>query len=133
MGKKKIICDTDALIDFFNENEKRHLKTKNIFENEIELTNILLSDVTIMELLKGATNKSELNKIRNKIIHFGRIPIEEKISELSIALIAKYSLSHSLSIPDALIAATSLQTNFELFTYNTKDFRFIENLKLFLH
>ncbi|MBK7896587.1 MAG: PIN domain-containing protein [Anaerolineaceae bacterium] len=42
-----------------------------------------------------------------------------------------YSLSHKLSIPDALIAATALVHNLELFTLNIKDFRFIPGLTLF--
>jgi len=42
-----------------------------------------------------------------------------------------YSLSHKLSIPDAIIAATALHYDIELYTYNTKDFRFIEGIKLY--
>jgi predicted nucleic acid-binding protein len=42
-----------------------------------------------------------------------------------------YSLSHNLSLPDALIAATALVHNLELYTLNTKDFQFISNLKLY--
>ena len=42
-----------------------------------------------------------------------------------------YSLSHKLSIPDALIAATALNYDIELYTYNIKDFRFIDGIKLY--
>ena len=44
---------------------------------------------------------------------------------------ANYSLSHKLTIPDALIAATALANDLELYTLNIKDFRFIENLRLY--
>ena len=44
---------------------------------------------------------------------------------------ANYSLSHKLTIPDALIAATALVNDLELYTLNIKDFRFIENLRLY--
>ncbi|WP_199301990.1 PIN domain-containing protein [Pseudanabaena cinerea] len=44
---------------------------------------------------------------------------------------ANYSLSHKLTIPDALIAATALANDLELYTLNIKYFRFIENLKLY--
>jgi predicted nucleic acid-binding protein len=43
-----------------------------------------------------------------------------------------YSLSHKLSIPDALIAATALVHDSELFTLNVKDFRFIPSLTLYV-
>ncbi|MFZ1401047.1 MAG: PIN domain-containing protein [Candidatus Promineifilaceae bacterium] len=48
-----------------------------------------------------------------------------------LQLMETYSLSHKLSIPDALIAATALVHNLELFTLNIKDFRFIPGLTLF--
>ena len=42
-----------------------------------------------------------------------------------------YSLSHKLSLPDALIAATAIESNSELYTLNLKDFRFIPQLNLY--
>lgn len=43
----------------------------------------------------------------------------------------KNHLSHGLAIPDALIAATSLETGLRLFTYNVRDFKFIKGLNLY--
>jgi len=45
-------------------------------------------------------------------------------------LLQIYHLSHGLGIADALIAATSIEADIPLFTYNTKDFRFIKGLTL---
>jgi tRNA(fMet)-specific endonuclease VapC len=59
------------------------------------------------------------------------LPIQIAISNLSIELIEKYVLSHKLALPDALIGATALFHNIELYTLNLKDFRFLENIKLF--
>jgi len=39
--------------------------------------------------------------------------------------------SHGLQIPDALIAATAICHDMELLTYNVKDFKFIQGIKLF--
>jgi hypothetical protein len=44
---------------------------------------------------------------------------------------AQYSLSHKLTIPDALIAATALTHNISLYTLNLKDFRFIQGLNIY--
>lgn len=41
-----------------------------------------------------------------------------------------YSLSHKLSLPDALIAATAIEHDIPLYTLNLKDFRFISMLQL---
>ena len=43
----------------------------------------------------------------------------------------QYSLSHKLTIPDALIAATALTHNISLYTLNLKDFRFIQGLNIY--
>ena len=42
-----------------------------------------------------------------------------------------YSLSHKLTIPDALIASTALVYSLDLYTFNLKDFRFITGLNLY--
>ena len=43
----------------------------------------------------------------------------------------QYALSHKLSIPDAIIAATALYYDIELYTYNVKDFRYIDGIRLY--
>ncbi len=83
------------------------------------------------ELLYGARNKKELQAIRNDIDSLIVLPIEANISVLSVDLVEKYSLSHKLSLPDALIAATALFHNIPLYTLNSKDFKFIPKIKLF--
>ncbi|HBB95788.1 MAG TPA: hypothetical protein DC054_10390 [Blastocatellia bacterium] len=44
-------------------------------------------------------------------------------------LIRAYSNTHGLLLADALIAATCLDLNLTLVTYNVNDFHFIEDLK----
>jgi len=58
------------------------------------------------------------------------IHIQAEISDKAVKLVEKYALSHKLSIPDALIAATAIYHNLALYTLNVKDFIFIENVKL---
>jgi tRNA(fMet)-specific endonuclease VapC len=43
----------------------------------------------------------------------------------------RYLLSHKASIPDMLIAATAISNDLELYTLNTKDFKFIPELSLY--
>jgi predicted nucleic acid-binding protein len=42
----------------------------------------------------------------------------------------KYSLSHNLKLADALIGATALTYDLPLYTYNTRDFKFIPKIVL---
>ncbi|KXK15369.1 MAG: PIN domain protein, partial [Chloroflexi bacterium OLB14] len=60
-----------------------------------------------------------------------QIPMDVEISEITLSLLETYSLSHRLSLPDAIIAATALRHNFNLYTLNIKDFRFIDGLGLY--
>jgi len=58
------------------------------------------------------------------------IQINDAIFQKSLELMEAYTLSHKLSIPDALIAATALIHQLQLYTLNLKDFRYIPGLKL---
>lgn len=131
MEEKLIICDTDVLIDYFDTTKPRHQITKNIIENQIFLENIVISAITKMELLLGAANKSELNKIDKFTHRFGLLLIDNDVTKKALELLKSYHLSHKLALPDSIIAATALVADFELFTYNIKDFRFIKEIRLF--
>jgi len=78
-----------------------------------------------MELYYGALNKKELNKIKKALNNFKIIHVDIEISNKAVELIEKYSKSHGLEPPDALIGATAIVRNIELFTYNVRDFSFI--------
>ena len=61
---------------------------------------------------------------------FQMVHLSSGIFSRALKLITAYAKSHSLDIPDALIAATVLEHKARLFTYNLKDFRFIPDLLL---
>ena len=84
-----------------------------------------------MELMAGATNKADLKQINTNIYWFNILLFNPEITSIAIDIMERYRLSHNLAMPDALIASTSLYTGRKLFTYNLKDYRFIENIRLF--
>ena len=117
------MLDTNILIEILK-NNKDTIK-------EVEKYDIhYISEVTKMELFYGAINKKELEKLNKFISLFDIILINEIISNNASDLIYKYSKSHNLNIPDSLIASTSLYKNYKLFTYNLKDFKYIDNIDL---
>ena len=73
----------------------------------------------------------ELQKIKNFTELFNIIPLDESISTIAKDLVYQYAKSHSLDIPDSLIASTALKMNLPLLSYNKKDFKFIDNLVLY--
>ena len=131
MAKKKIICDTDVMIDCWAVTKPRHSTTKEILENSIGLNNVVLSAITKMELMLGATNKNDLNRINKKLKRFNIALINNDITLNAFILLQSFYLSHGLKIPDCIIASTAIITKLEFFTYNTKDFNFINQLKLY--
>lgn len=131
MAAERIICDTDIIIDYFDAKQKRHEETKSIIEQKIGFQNILISSITKMELILGATNKEDLKTISKSLNRFSVLLINPAINLRAIDLVHTYRLSHGLALADAMIAATAIQTDLKLFTYNTKDFKFISKLALY--
>lgn len=84
-----------------------------------------------MELLQGAQNKTEENTINKNLHRFNVSMINNDITIDALEFFQSYHLSHNLAIPDYIIAATACGTKFDLFTYKTKDFKFISKLKLY--
>ena len=121
-----ILCDTNIFIEAFKNNPSATETLKGI-----GFQNISLSAVTLMELYFGALNKRELAKIKSRMKHLETLTIDRIITDAAINLIEQYSKSHGLQIPDALIAATGICHDMELLTYNIKDFKFIQGIKLF--
>jgi predicted nucleic acid-binding protein len=126
METQIIICDTNILIE--------HFKGSEIISNQLKkigIDSIAISTITTSELYFGALNKKELTQIKTSLSSLTQLPINISISEIFLNLMEKYCLSHKLTIPDAIIAATAIYYDAPLFTLNTKDFRFIPKLKLF--
>lgn len=120
-----ILCDTNILIEFYKGNSE--------IIDELQKTgfaNLAVSVVTIGELFYGARDKQELGSIQKHLSLINRISLDADVSSHFLALLEEFALSHKLSVPDALIAATALSQDIPLYTLNLKDFRFIPNLKL---
>ena len=132
MEPKQIVIDTDVLIELLDANKPKHLEVLASLEKlEAANTKLLLSVVTKMELIQGSKNKTEVNRLLYQIESFESVELSAAVGELAFNLILKYSKSHSLKIPDAIIAADCLLLGIPLFTFNTKDYKFINGLKLF--
>jgi tRNA(fMet)-specific endonuclease VapC len=121
-----ILLDTNIIVETLK-NNKQAIKT---FQH-IGVENISVSAITVMELYFGAMDKRELLKIKKHIKLLRIIHVNPEISEKAMNLIEKYAKSHTLHIADAFIAATAIHYHLELLTYNVKDFKFIEDIKLY--
>ena len=62
--------------------------------------------------------------------HLHIIHLTQEIGERFTQLMIDYSLSHRLSLPDGLIAATALIEDVPFYTHNLKDFKYIKDIRL---
>ncbi|MEA5511226.1 type II toxin-antitoxin system VapC family toxin [Crocosphaera sp. UHCC 0190] len=121
-----LLVDTDILIDIANDDITAQTRLSNEAKNAV----LSVSVITVMELIVGCRNKSELQVLSSFLIQFHVLTLNQEISGLGIDLIKKYYLSHGLLIPDALIAATAMGYNIGLLSKNQRDYCFIESLNL---
>jgi hypothetical protein len=126
MAKDLIIVDSCVLIKAFRKDVLANNDLKGI------INRTAYSVITQLELLIGANTllkKEAVNKIFEA--YYG-IPLNPAISLKAIEIMQKYvSGQQVISVPDCLIAATSIITGFPILTYNKKDFDFIEGVSFY--
>jgi len=118
-----LIIDTDVLIWYLRGSEK----AKKVVESNIPFS---ISAVTYMELIQGMKNKEEFKIFQKQIKNWNIdiMQIDKEISSRAVFYIQEYSLSHSMMLADALIAATVVQTSETLLTANDKHYNYIPNI-----
>ena len=121
------VLDTDVFIDHF-----RGLAAATAYIQSLPVVQRATTDVTVMELYKGAVNREQLTTIERFLVrnHVTRLPVVAATSQRAVALLHAYGLAHGLGIPDALIAAIALEGDHTLVTSNLRHFRFIAGLRL---
>jgi hypothetical protein len=120
-----ILFDSDVLINH----------QRGVVEASIWIETCLdraISAVTYMEFIQKCPNRRVYEACRNLIkeMDFTIIPVNENISSRAINIIEDYSLSSHIGIIDAIIAATALDGDLTLLTYNHKHYKPIKNIKL---
>ncbi len=106
-----------------------------IFKGDLEIRKFVESlecaiDATVyIECLQGSKANQEKRIIEKYLMRFPLLPITPESSVRAIDLIRSYSNSHGLLVGDALTAATALENNLTIVTYNVDDFKFVQDLK----
>src|SRR2546430_17121315 len=91
---------------------------------------LIISYVTLAELMQGTGNKIEIEKIKRLVRPFTVQWGSETVNKRALGLVEQYHLSHKAHVLDMLIAATALTANLPLITDNVKDFQFIPDLSV---
>lgn len=126
MAKNLIIIDSCVLIKAFRKDVIANNDLKAI------VNHTAFSVITQLELLIGANTRLKKEAVNKIFESYYGIPLSPAISVKAIQIMQTYVTGQQIiSVPDCLIAATSIITGYPLLTYNKKDFNFIEGITFY--
>ena len=121
-----VIFDSDIFIWFFRGDQRAW----EIINNQKA---VAISIISNMEIIQGARNKNHLAQLQRFLrteLSCIILPVNEIIGERAAIYVESFTLSHNLTLADALIAATAVESGLPLFSSNEKHFRMIPELDL---
>lgn len=121
---KRYLIDTNIIIEIFKSNKKAYDFVQKNSDK------CFLHFIVVGELLQGARNKNEQEKIDSFVKQFVINWGNPKENKLAIELLNRYNSSHNLKLLDAQIASCAINNKMVLVTQNTKHFKFIPKLTL---
>lgn len=107
----RALVDTNILIDYLGGMDAARDELSRHHDPAI-------SAITWMEVMVGAADDREATRLRWFLSGFNRVPIDDEVSELSVAI----RREHRIRLPDAIIWASARRIGAVLVTRNTKDF-----------
>ena len=123
-AKRIILCDTNIFIELFHENNRILQEL-----DYLGFDRLAISVIAVGEIYYGM-RKRETARTKDLIRKFNLYHLDKETSNLFIQFMLGYR-DKGISVPDALVAATAVSHNVELFTLNRSDFEFIKGIKLY--
>lgn len=120
-----MIFDTDVLIWLLRGNARAARAVDSADARAVSV-------ITYMELLQGSRDKREVKAIKSMLVdlQFRILPLTENIGHRASIYMEEYVLSHAMSMADAIIAASAVETNDSLLTGNDRHYRQVKELDL---
>ena len=123
----KVLVDTGPIIQAL----RQHKPTVQLLRGLASRDHIVISIITRLEIYAGMQNE-ERYATQKFLSRFIAYDLNRSIAERAGTLIATYhSIGYTLGVSDAIIAATAINYQIPLLTFNTKDFSFISGLTLY--
>jgi hypothetical protein len=120
---RSFLIDSDVFIDYL----KGFDLACDLIETHID--RISLSVMTIAEIRAGIKGKEEERALDQFLSAIPLFDVTRPIAEMGGDWVRQFGRSHSVVVPEALIAATAATYNLELKTLNTKHYPMFKDLR----
>jgi len=117
LARAEIILDSSVVIDLLLQEPMAVAWAKDIDYSRLSVTSI-----TLMEVLRGARNKREMDVIGRYLARFEHLHLLREDSIWAVRQFRALWLSHQIGINDCLIGAIAARTQYPVYTLNGKDF-----------
>ncbi len=128
METEIVLCDTDIIIEYFNNNAA----LIDLLE-DVGIEKLIITSITRAEVQQGASDRSHLIKINRVLNKFPTLDLDDLISRRFTQLFERFILSHKCGIPDMLNAAAAISYELPFITMNVKDYKYIHGLIIVPH
>ena len=118
-----VLLDTDVMVDLLRQ-----------YPPAVEWVTargepIVLPGYVVMELIQGCKNKTEQERLERTLSGHAIAWLSPQVCDEALSVFARYYLSHSVGIFDALIGQLAVSLNEPLYTFNQKHYAVIPNLR----
>ena len=118
-----VLVDSDIVIDFLR-GEKRALALL-----KAEMDALCFSSITVAEIYARVRSEREAEEMERLFSLIPVLAVTHEIAREAGKFVMQYRASHSVELPDAIIAATSIVHRATLCTLNVERYPMIRNLK----
>jgi predicted nucleic acid-binding protein len=117
VARAEIILDSSIIIDLLLQEPSAIAWAKTV-----EFHRLGITAINIMEVLRGAQDKNEMDSIGRYLSRFEHLHILRADSAWAVRQFRALWLSHHVGINDCLIGAIAARMQFPVYTLNMKDF-----------
>ena len=117
---ERLLLDTDVLVEYLRGRQEAIAYLEGLTSDQY------VSVISVAELFAGARDDGEEQSLKQFLLAFTALPVTEKVARLGGLYRRNYGSSHGTGLADALIAATTKETETNLVTFNRRHFPMVE-------
>lgn len=82
-------------------------------------------------MFSGCNTVQKRTDLIEQLKRYNKAIVDAEVIERTIKLVQRYAINYKLFAADAIIAANDVISDLELYTFNKKDFEFIQEIDLY--